>query len=55
MDTAQILADLRAQRDRIDQAIAALEALDGSNGHFRQARSEATTRRHAERTQDAPL
>ena len=30
MDTAQILAALRAQRDQIDQAIAALEALDGS-------------------------
>lgn len=27
MDTAQFLADLRAERDRIDNAIAALEAL----------------------------
>ena len=27
MDTAQILSDLRAQRDRINDAIAALEAL----------------------------
>lgn len=37
MDTAQILADLRAQRGRIDNAIAALEALNGTkplgNGH----------------------
>jgi hypothetical protein len=37
MDTAQILADLRAQRNRIDNAITALEALNGTkplgNGH----------------------
>lgn len=30
MDTAQILIDLRAQRDRINNAITALEALDGT-------------------------
>ena len=30
MDTAQILADLRAQRTRIGDAIAALEALNGT-------------------------
>jgi hypothetical protein len=30
MDTAQILTDLRAERDLIDQAIAALEALNGT-------------------------
>ena len=30
MDTAQILTDLRAQRDRITAAIAALEALNGT-------------------------
>ncbi len=30
MDTAQFLTDLRVQRDRIDQAIAALEALSGA-------------------------
>jgi hypothetical protein len=30
MDTAQILADLRAQRNRIDNAITALEALNGT-------------------------
>jgi hypothetical protein len=30
MDTNRILADLRAERSRIDQAIAALEALDRS-------------------------
>jgi hypothetical protein len=29
MDTEQILTDLRAQRDRIDSAITALEALNG--------------------------
>jgi hypothetical protein len=37
MDTAQILADLRAQRNRIDDATTALEALNGTkplgNGH----------------------
>jgi hypothetical protein len=30
MDTAQILNELRAQRDRIDSAITALEALNGA-------------------------
>jgi aspartate carbamoyltransferase catalytic subunit len=30
MDTSKILADLRAQRERVNQAIAALEALDGA-------------------------
>ncbi len=30
MDTRTILADLRAELDRIDQAIAALESLDGT-------------------------
>ena len=30
MDTAQFLADLRAQRDRINDAIAALEELSGN-------------------------
>jgi hypothetical protein len=30
MDTAKFLADLRAQRDRIDNAITALEALSGT-------------------------
>lgn len=30
MDTKRILSELRAERTRIDQAIAALEALDGS-------------------------
>ena len=38
MDTAQILADLRAQRGRIDNAITALEALDG-----REPRDKAAT------------
>lgn len=32
MDTSTILAGLRAQRDRINQAITALEALDGDAG-----------------------
>ena len=30
MDTAQFLKDLRAERDRINNAISALEALNGS-------------------------
>jgi hypothetical protein len=30
MDTNKILADLRAQRERVNQAIAALEALNGT-------------------------
>jgi len=38
MDTAQILADLRAHRGRIDNAITALEALDG-----REPRDKAAT------------
>jgi len=38
LDTAQILADLRAQRGRIDNAITALEALDG-----REPRDKAAT------------
>jgi hypothetical protein len=33
MDTARILTELRSERDRIDQAIAALEALDGTVKH----------------------
>jgi len=36
MDTAQILTALRAQRDRISSAIAALEALNGNKRHFLQ-------------------
>jgi len=30
MDTSRILTDLRAERDRIDRAISALEALNGN-------------------------
>ncbi len=40
MDIRRILADLRAERDRIDQAISALEAL-GATGR-RSARRGAT-------------
>jgi hypothetical protein len=32
MDTAQIIAELRSERDRLDQAIAALEGLAGAPG-----------------------
>jgi hypothetical protein len=31
MDTKQLLSELRAERDRIIQAIAAIEALDGAS------------------------
>jgi hypothetical protein len=39
MDTSKILTDLRSERNRIDQAIAALEALNGTRA------STHTTRR----------
>jgi hypothetical protein len=47
MDTNRILAELRAERDRIDQAISALEAVN-STGHRsvgRPPRAAATRRR----------
>ena len=37
MDTSRILSDLRAERDRIDRAIAAIEGLD-STGRARAVR-----------------
>ncbi len=40
MDTKRILADLRAERDRINNAIAAIEHLDGTG--TTQARGAAT-------------
>ena len=46
MDTNRILADLRAERNRIDRAITALEALDGTGSRTttteRRARLTAT-------------
>jgi len=46
MDTNRILADLRAERNRIDRAITALEALDGTGSRTttteRRARPTAT-------------
>jgi len=47
MDTNRILAELRAERDRIDQAISAIEAVN-STGHprvGRPPRAAATPRR----------
>lgn len=47
MDTQQILAALRAERDRITQVIAALETLQGGEGSLLKA--EAATLRAAAR------
>jgi hypothetical protein len=38
MDTTTILADLRAERDRISLAITAIEALNGTSGRKRPGR-----------------
>ncbi len=43
MDTTSILADLRAERDRINQAISALETFGGS---ATASKSKKTGRRH---------
>ncbi len=43
MDTKQILASLRAERDRLNNAIAAIESLDGTG--ITQARGAANTLR----------
>ena len=44
MDTNRILAELRAERDRIDQAISALEAVN-STGHRRVGRPPGSARK----------
>jgi hypothetical protein len=44
MDTNRILAELRAERDRIDQAISAIEAVN-STGRRRVGRSSRTARK----------
>jgi len=44
MDTNRILAELRAERDRIDRAISALEAVD-STGHRRAGRPPSAIRK----------
>ncbi len=41
MDTKNILSQLRAERDRINQAIAALETLDSIGGRVRRRRGSA--------------
>lgn len=41
MDTRRILSDLRAERQRIDQAISALESLDGAAPRGRRGRPPA--------------
>ena len=44
MDTNRIIADLRAERDRIDQAISALEAVN-SSGRRRAGRPPGAARK----------
>ena len=44
MDTNRILAELRSERDRIDQAISALEAVN-STGHPRVGRPPGATQK----------
>lgn len=41
MDTRRILSDLRAERQRLDQAISALESLDGAAPRGRRGRPPA--------------
>ena len=50
MDTSKILADLRAEQSRIEQAIAALEALDGSGPTTRSYRRAVSSVKPAKRT-----
>ncbi len=47
MDTNSILAELRAERDRLDRAIAAIEAVNSTGRRMvgRSPRAEATQRR----------
>jgi hypothetical protein len=52
MDTRKILSELRAERDRIDQAIAALEALNTS-GPETAARTSSTRTNPGRATQGA--
>ena len=49
MDTSMIIAELRAERDRIDRAIAALEAIDstGPRRAGRPPRAAAIPRRRS--------
>jgi hypothetical protein len=47
MDTAQILDGLRAQRERIDLAIASLEALNGTGVSHQTEKKTAKTAAHA--------
>ncbi len=43
MDTARLIRDLRAEKGRIDRAIAALEALNGAGARSQSLRSAAPT------------
>ncbi len=46
MDTARILTELRAERQRIDRAITALESLGHAGASIRPRRAARLTRRH---------
>jgi hypothetical protein len=43
MDTAQILRELHAEREKLNQAIEALESLNGAAPSLARSRSKATT------------
>ena len=43
MDTARLIRDLRAEKARIDRAIAALEALNGTGARSQSPQSAAPT------------
>src|SRR4051794_18056744 len=53
MDTAKILTELRSERERIDRAIAALEALDSTTAQPRQTSSQPTSKPRGRRLSSA--
>jgi hypothetical protein len=53
MDTSKILSDLRAERDRIDRAIAALEALNSTAPQSKTATAPAQQATTGKRTMSA--
>jgi hypothetical protein len=50
MDTKQLLSQLRAERDRIAQAISAIEALDGADARSSERSTTTRTRKAATTT-----
>ena len=53
MDTARILTELRSERERIDRAITALEALDSTAAPTRQTTSQAAPKPRGRRMSPA--